>query len=123
MVAPVAKRQAVAHLKAHPGLSERRTWQIAGAGRKLVRYQSQRTPDTALRGGYEIWAMRGGGSVTSGCLCGLALTLPPRFDPTRVLSMKVLDGTGMKPMARVGKKGLDRNAIAGSLDQANIIPT
>jgi len=50
MVTPVAKRQAVAHLKAHVGLSERRACQIAGADRKMVRYQSQRAPDMALRG-------------------------------------------------------------------------
>ena len=44
------KREAVAHLKAHLGLSERRACQIAGADRTMVRYQSQRAPDTALRG-------------------------------------------------------------------------
>lgn len=44
------KCEAVAHLKAHLGLSERRACEIAGADRKMVRYQSQRTPDTALRG-------------------------------------------------------------------------
>ena len=44
------KREAVAHLKAHLGLSERRACEIAGADRKMVRYQSQRAPDTALRG-------------------------------------------------------------------------
>ena len=38
------------HLKAHLGLSERRACEIAGADRKIVRYQSQRAPDTALRG-------------------------------------------------------------------------
>jgi putative transposase len=50
MVTPVVKREAVAHLKAHLGLSERRACEIAGADRKMVRYQSQRVPDTALRG-------------------------------------------------------------------------
>jgi len=38
------------HLKAHLELSERRACEIAGADRKIVRYQSQRAPDTALRG-------------------------------------------------------------------------
>ena len=47
---PVVKGEAVAHLKAHLGLSERRACQIAGADRKTVRYQSWRAPDTALRG-------------------------------------------------------------------------
>lgn len=50
MVTPVAKRQAVAHLKASHEMSERRACQIAGADRKMVRYQPQRAPDTALRG-------------------------------------------------------------------------
>ena len=50
MVTPAVKREAVAHLKTHLGLSERRACQIAGADRKMVRYQSQRAPDTALRG-------------------------------------------------------------------------
>ncbi len=50
MVTPAVKREAVAHLKAHLGLSERRACEIAGSDRKMVRYQSQRAPDTALRG-------------------------------------------------------------------------
>lgn len=50
MLTPVVKREAVAHLKAHLGLSQRRAREIAGADRKMVRYQSQRAPDTALRG-------------------------------------------------------------------------
>ena len=44
------KREAVVHLKAHLGLSERQACEIAGADRKMVRYQSQHAPDTALRG-------------------------------------------------------------------------
>jgi len=50
MVTLVAKREAVAHLKAQFGLSERRACQIAGADRKTIRYQSRRAPDTTLRG-------------------------------------------------------------------------
>lgn len=50
MVTPVVKREAVAHLKALFGLSERRACEIAGADRKTIRYQSRRPPDTALRG-------------------------------------------------------------------------
>ena len=46
MTASEAKRQ-----KALLGLSERRACRIVGADRKMVRYQSQRAPDTALRGG------------------------------------------------------------------------
>jgi transposase InsO family protein len=46
----IVKREAVAHLQAQFGLSERRACQIAGADRKMVRYPSQRAADTALRG-------------------------------------------------------------------------
>jgi transposase InsO family protein len=49
MVGPVARREAVAHLQARFGLSERRACRIAGADRKMIRYQSRRPPDTALR--------------------------------------------------------------------------
>jgi len=49
MVGPAARREAVAHLRARFGLSERRACRIAGADRKMVRYQSRRSPDTALR--------------------------------------------------------------------------
>ena len=44
------KREAVAYLRAEHGLSERRACRIAGADRKMVRYQAQRAPDTVLRG-------------------------------------------------------------------------
>lgn len=43
------KHEAVAHLKSQLGLSERRASQIVRADRKMVRYQSRRAPDTALR--------------------------------------------------------------------------
>ncbi len=49
MVTPAVKREAVAHLKAQLGLSERRACRIAGGDRKTVRYRSRRAPDTALR--------------------------------------------------------------------------
>ena len=50
MVTPAVKREAVAHLKARFGLSERRACRITGADRKMVRYQSRRAPGTVLRG-------------------------------------------------------------------------
>jgi len=50
MVGPVAKREAVAHLQAVMGLSERRACGIVGADHKMVRYRSCRPPDTELRG-------------------------------------------------------------------------
>jgi|TARA_B100001971_G_scaffold142562_1_gene131737 transposase InsO family protein len=49
MVGPAAKREAVAHLRAKLGLSERRTCRIVDADRKMVRYRSCRPDDTALR--------------------------------------------------------------------------
>ena len=49
MVGPVVQREAVAHLQAKIGLSERRACQIVGADRTMIRYQSLRAPDIALR--------------------------------------------------------------------------
>ena len=47
---PAVKRAAVAHLQAKLGLSERRACRIVGADRTMVRYQSRRRDDGALRG-------------------------------------------------------------------------
>ena len=49
MVGPAAKREAVAHLRAELGLSERRACSIVSADRKMVRYKSCRPPDSELR--------------------------------------------------------------------------
>src|SRR5487761_2136153 len=49
MVGPAAKREAVAHLRAELGLSERRGRPNLNADRKMVRYRSPRPPDTELR--------------------------------------------------------------------------
>jgi putative transposase len=49
MVGPAAKREAVAHLMAVSGLSERRACSLVSADRKMVRYKSRRPPDTQLR--------------------------------------------------------------------------
>lgn len=49
MVGAAAKRDAVAHLKAVMGLSERRACQIISADRKTMRYQSCRPPEAELR--------------------------------------------------------------------------
>jgi hypothetical protein len=43
------KREAVAHLQAKLGLSERRACRIVGADRKMIRYRSRRAPDTEGR--------------------------------------------------------------------------
>jgi putative transposase len=49
MVGPAARREAVAHLQAAMGLSERRACSLVGADRKMIRYQSIRPPETELR--------------------------------------------------------------------------
>jgi putative transposase len=49
MVGPAVQRDAVAHLQAVMGLSERRACSIVGADRKMVRYRSRRPPDSELR--------------------------------------------------------------------------
>jgi putative transposase len=49
MVGPAAQREAVAHLKAEMGLSERRACQIISADRKTIRYRSCRPPEVELR--------------------------------------------------------------------------
>lgn len=50
MVGPAAKREAVAHLQAVMGLSERRACSFVRADRKMIRYRSCRPPETELRG-------------------------------------------------------------------------
>lgn len=49
MVGPAVKREAVTHLQAVMGLSERRVCSIVGADRKMVRYCSCRPPEIELR--------------------------------------------------------------------------
>jgi putative transposase len=50
MVGPAARRECVAHLRAHFDLSERRACKIVRADRTMIRYQSIRPPDVELRG-------------------------------------------------------------------------
>ena len=49
MVAPAAKREAVAHLSGVHGMSERRACQVVDADRRMVRYRSRHPPEAALR--------------------------------------------------------------------------
>ena len=49
VLTPAAKREAVAHLQAWNGMSERRACHVIEADRKSVRYSSTRDDDTALR--------------------------------------------------------------------------
>ena len=50
MVGPAAQREAVAHLQASFGLSERRACSLIGADRTTIRYRSCRPDDATLRG-------------------------------------------------------------------------
>ena len=49
MVGPAAVRQGVAHLRTVFEISERRACSILQADRKMVRYRSCRSPETAVR--------------------------------------------------------------------------
>ena len=49
MVRPAAKRGAVAHLREHFQMSERRACSLLAADRKMIRYRSRRPPETELR--------------------------------------------------------------------------
>ena len=49
MVAPAAKRQAVAHLEAGHGMSERRACRVIGLYRMTMRYEVVRQDDLVLR--------------------------------------------------------------------------
>ena len=49
MVTPAARREAVAHLRASLGMSERRACRVVGADRKSMRYRSTRPDDAGLR--------------------------------------------------------------------------
>ena len=49
MVGPVAKREAVAHLRGVLEMSERRACSLVAADRKMIRYRSRRPPDRQLR--------------------------------------------------------------------------
>ena len=53
MVEPVVKRQAVAHLRAVFGMSERRACAVIGADRKSMRYRSRR----GVRSGRIVWML------------------------------------------------------------------
>ena len=49
MVGPVAKREAVAHLRGVLEMSKRRACSLVAADRKMIRYRSRRPPDRELR--------------------------------------------------------------------------
>jgi len=49
MVTPAVKREAVAHLRDHFQVSERRACKVIGADRRMVRYRSRRPDDQDIR--------------------------------------------------------------------------
>jgi len=67
-VGPAAKREAVAHLQAVMGLSERRACQFVSVDRTTVRYASKRPADTEnCASGCATSPMRAAASATDGC--------------------------------------------------------
>ena len=56
MVTPAATREAVAHLMADHGMSERRACRVLGCCRMIARYQTVRVDDVALREGMKAMA-------------------------------------------------------------------
>jgi hypothetical protein len=69
MVGPAARREAVAHLQAELGLSERRACLVVSADRKMIRYRSRRAQDTDLGGNCETSPTPAGASAIGGCSC------------------------------------------------------
>ncbi len=67
MVGPVAKREAVAHLRSVLEMSERRACTLVAADRTMIRYRSRRPPDTALGARLRSWPMNDGASATGAC--------------------------------------------------------
>ena len=81
MVTPAVKREAVAHLQAAHGMSERRACQIIDCCRMSIRYQSTRPDDPVLRDRIRFIAherrrfgyrrihvlLRGSRSITNAC--------------------------------------------------------
>jgi len=49
MVTPGAKREAVTHARKQHGLSERRACRLVGVSRRVIRYESTRPDDGAMR--------------------------------------------------------------------------
>ena len=68
LVRPDQKREAVTHLQAQLGLSQRRTCSIVGTDRKMIPYQSARSPaenpcvervcQIGRQGGFAAWALQ-----------------------------------------------------------------
>jgi hypothetical protein len=72
MVGPAVQREAVAHLRAVTGLSERRACALVGADRKMIRYLLRRPAETELRARLRELATSADGSDTDACsaCCG-----------------------------------------------------
>ena len=67
MVGPVAKREAVAHLRNVLQISERRACILVAADRKMIRYRSRRPPMSSCAPGCAISPTSAAGSATVGC--------------------------------------------------------
>ena len=69
MVTPAVKREAVAHLKAHLGLSERACLTLPGRIARWCATSRSARPTRPCAGGCGIWPMNGAGSATGGSSC------------------------------------------------------
>jgi len=63
MVAPGAKREAIAHARDHHGLSECRACNGVGVNRRVIRYRSSRPDDGQLRQRLRDWRLSVVGSA------------------------------------------------------------
>ena len=82
VVGPAVKREAVAHLKAGMGLSERRACCLVDADRSMIRYQSRRAPDGELRQRLCDLANERRRSAIGVCLSCCAVRVNPRASTT-----------------------------------------
>ena len=117
MVTAAAKREAVAHLQAVLGVSERRACAIVGADRKSMRYTSTRPDDAKLRqrlANDRIEIVIVGDTTVEAAIDAVAKTfgaLPPRADKANVsdgaLNIK-FPGPVSEPVKRTHKGRADQ---------------
>ena len=78
MVRPAAKREAVAYLREHFQMSERRACSVLAADQKMIRYTSQRPTEKELRERFETLPMNAEGSAIAGCSSCCSGRVSPR---------------------------------------------
>jgi len=68
VVTPAGRREAVAYLKEHYEMSERRACSVPGVDRSSVRYRHRRPDDAGLREALRNTPRSTGGSAIGGCM-------------------------------------------------------